>query len=213
MVALSLFGSNVASSTLGNAGRCATTTGGVETTADMSMGSSGAGYVEMRSGGGFSGQDVPQASIPSPTGNGYLLDSTLLEGQTINAGNWSGSMAISSATSVSGATVTVRFYKYQSGTYTSIGTLTSGSFTIGTTRTPFTLPATSFSSVTFGVGVKLYYDVWANASWPGFMDIFFYLSNSGTAGVSGDAELDTPGYGGSSVTHWRIMDGFGGMFS
>lgn len=202
MTSLTLYATNATSTTLSSAGKAANATGGTETTADMGMGSSpGSGYIELRPKGAFSNQDTPVGSIPSPTGNGVLWDVTTLEGQTINAGNWSGSIAVKCGTSISGATITVRFYKRSSGgTYTSIGSITSSSGTIATSRTAFSLPATSMSSVSFATGDKLYYDIWANATWSSFADVFLYLSSTST-GVAGDGEIDTPGYGSGTTAN------------
>ena len=190
---LTLYGSSVASGTLATANAMATTTGGTETTKTTTGPPSGTGYVEFLAQGGTG---TLNASLPAQSGKGWLLDSTILEGQTIPTGNWS---AIFGAADTAGAgpitSFVIRFSKRSSGgTYTTIGTLTISSTTIATTRTTYTYSASSLSGMEFGIGDKLYIDRFTNATGWSSDPIVDYLSNSATQGVANDMQVNTPGF-------------------
>lgn len=226
MTALICYGSNVASSsTLTTADVMSTTTGGTETTTSATTAPTDFAnneYIEILSQGGTA---TGHASIPAPTGHGWLLDATTLEGQTIASGNWSAivNFKITSSFQSTLGSVTIRFYKRSSGgTYTSIGSIavTSVAYTSGTKK-QVSFANTSMSSMAFSTGDKLYIDVWLESgpSAPNAWDadtILFYVSNSGTAGVANDMQVTTPGYsatGGGGAVHFLICDGYGGCFS
>lgn len=198
---LTLYGSAVASSTLSTANAMATTTGGTETTKTTTGPASGNGIVEILSQGG---SGTLNASLPSPSGHGWLYDSTALEGQTIPAGNWSASIALSDAAGSGPVNAyTLRASKRSSGgTYTTIGTLTISSTTISSTRTVYTFSLTSFSAVSFATGDKLYFDEFIDAHGWGSDPILAYLSNSSSVGVANDLVVTTPGYLPSSSWTW-----------
>lgn len=204
MTALTLYGSNVASSTLGTACKLATTTGGTETSVTTTGPASGTGYVEIFS---QTGTASLNASLPAPDGKGWLFDATTLEGQTITAGNWSASFgAQDNAGTGPVQGFTIRFYKRSSGgTYTSIGSLSIGSTTITTTRTTYNFSASSLSSMAFSTGDKLYVDLFIQASGWGSDPIVNYVSNSATAGVANDLQINTPGYSATATTNTETV--------
>jgi hypothetical protein len=194
MTALTLYGSSIASTTLTTADQFATTTGGTETSKTTSVASAaGNGYLEVLSQGG---SGTIYTSIPAPTGRGWLFDVTTLEGQTLASGNWSGSVGLAD-TAGSGPLLSIiaREYKRSSaGVYTSIGTLTLSGPTITTTRTTFSLPSTSFASMAFATGDKLYVDLFIDANGWGGDFIVNDVSNSTSAGVVNDMQIVSPGY-------------------
>jgi hypothetical protein len=190
--ALILYGSNVASSTLSSACVTPTTTGGSETTATTTAPLSGDGYLEIYSQGGAG---VLNASLPTPSGKGWLFDSTVLEGQSISAGAWSATVAASDPVPGPVAGIVVRAYKRTSaGVYSLICTLSIGATPFGTTRSTFTLSTTSASSVSFATGDKLYFDLNINATGWASDPVVVYESSSATAGVASDMQVTTPGY-------------------
>ena len=204
MTALTLYGSNVASSTLGTACKLADTTGGTETNVTTTGPSSGNGYVEIFSQAATASLN---ASLPSPDGKGWLYDNTNLENQTISTGNWSASIAVKD-TAGSGPvqSFVIRFYKRSSGgVYTSIGSLTLSSQTINTTRTVYNFSASSLSSMSFGSGEKLYCDLFIQATGWSSDPIVNYVSNSGTAGVANDLQITTPGYSPTATTQTETV--------
>lgn len=200
MTSLTLYGSNVASTTLTSACKLADTTGGTETNVTTTGPSSGNGYVEIFSQAATASLN---ASLPSPDGKGWLYDNTNLENQTISAGNWSASIAVKD-TAGSGPvqSFVIRFYKRSSGgTYTSIGSLTLSSQTINTTRTVYNFSASSLSSMSFSTGDKLYVDLFIQATGWSSDPIVNYVSNSATQGVANDLQITTPGYTANATTN------------
>lgn len=204
MTALTLYGSNVASTTLTSACKLATTTGGTETTVTTTGPASGSGYVEILS---QAATATLNASLPSPDGKGWLFDATTLEGQTISAGNWSASFgAQDNAGSGPVQSFTIRFYKRSSGgVYTSIGSLTLSSQTITTTKTTYNFSASSLSSMSFATGDKLYVDLFIQATGWASDPIVNYVSNSATAGVANDLQITTPGYVPNTTTNTEAV--------
>ncbi len=144
-------------------------------------------------------------SLQPPSGNGWLFDVTTLENQTIPAGNWQWAQKLRCTNVNVVADIIVRAYKYNSisHTYTSIGTITLSSTTVGSTATPFTSALTSFSSVSFATGDKLYVDLWLNirTNNTGTNGATFNIieCNNASSGLSGIAQLSTPGYQATST--------------
>ena len=199
MTALTLYGSSVASTTLSTAAQLSSATGGTETSVTTTGPASGSGYVEIR---GSTGSSAVNASIPSPSGNGFLWDVTTLEGQTITAGSWTAAVGILD-TKGSGpfSSLTLRFYKRSSaGVYTLIGSIAMGSGTISTTRTTFSLSGSALGSMAFGTGDKLYADLWLQANGWGSDPIKNFVTTSATQGLANDLQITTPGYTPSSTT-------------
>ncbi len=137
---------------------------------------------------------TPTLSTPAPSGNGWLLDNTTLEGATINSGNWSGTGHVS----VTPGTVTVTLYhrifkRSSGGIYTGLLLLPSNStsITLGST-VAFTIPSTAGGSFALSTGDKLYVDVIMNVtvadSSPGTPNITYVRNASSSLFIA------TPGY-------------------
>src|SRR6266581_990116 len=196
---LVLYGSSVVSS-LATADQLSKTTGGTETTKVTTSPASGSGFMEILSQGG---SGTVNASLPAPSGKGWLLDLTLLEQQQFFAGLWSASFALSDAAGGGAFTsLTIRAYKKSAaGVYTSIGVMTNSSPpSITTSRQVYTIAATAFPAMVFNIGDKLYLDLFMNASAWTSDTITVYVSTSGTAGVASDMQITSPGYSPASST-------------
>jgi hypothetical protein len=176
-----------------------TTTGGTETSNTTTIAASANPYAEVRSKGGAS---TAVASLPAPTGNGWIYFPN--QAGTFALGNWS---AIHTHSAVShGVNSVIRFYKYSSGTYTSIGSITGPTQTL-TTKTSYTHAATSMAAVTLTVTEGIYVDLWFfdnNANVGGDNPTNF-ISNSGTAGVANDMQVTTSTFTPSGTTSSRTI--------
>lgn len=171
------------------------------------------GYGELTSQGTTSAW-AAATSLPNPTGKGFLLDNTSLEGQTIQAGNWAGVVRMHCAqngdTNPNAGSLTAdiiaRAFKYNGGTYTPITTITLGAQHLSSTATSFTLPNTNTSAVSFGTGDKLYIDYWlnvtANTNGSSVQDVRLNRESTDTSGHTGDANatIGTPGYNTTSTS-------------
>lgn len=197
---LTLYGTNGASSTLGTAeGAVASTGASGNVVAGTVIGTS-TGYSEIYS-SGSSNTWAGAGSLGSPSGHGFLYDSTALEGQNIIAGNWQPIFRFNVNAGSVVADLIIRAYKRSSGgTYTAIGTCTYSAQTLTTTFTTFTFPNTSLPAMAFTTGDKLYYDVWVfvgvgnNSTGSGTAKLQINTSNSASQGRTSNAELITPGY-------------------
>jgi len=219
------YGSNVASTTLAtNVCKLSNTTGGTETQTTATTGPSDTNsneFVQIKSKGGSS---TGAASIATPTDGtafGWLLDDTSLEGGSFATGNWSGVTNIiqSSVGSLStGVSMVLGLYKRSSGgVYTLIGSITTTGVSLTGSKQQITFAATSFSTVSFAVGDKLYIHRFVKGgSFPTSFwgsDAFKeYVSNSGTQGVANDLQITTPNFTPAGLTKLRISDGYGGLF-
>jgi len=193
-----IFGSNVADTTLSTACQMSTTSGGTETSNTTTIASTSNPYAEIRSKGGAS---TAVAALPAPTGNGWIF----WPGQagTFAAGNWSARHTHSAVSH--GVSTTIRFYKYSGGVYTSIGSITATQSV--TTKTTYTHAATAMGSVTLASGDGIYVDLWwfdnnANA---GGDNPTNFISNSGTIGVAGDMEVTTSTFTPAATTVSRTV--------
>lgn len=209
MTALSLYGLSAASSTLTTAATFASVTGGTGTTVNTSI-TSGSGYYELLGKGGTSSANV---SLPTPTGNGWLWDVITLEGNTLQSGTYTYTVALAIGSgTITANSFTIRTYKYNAGTYTAINSATSTSFSITTTLSGFVQTA-SVSSVAFSTGEKFYVDAFLNAAPASTRSIHVGVSSTST-GLTSEMQIDTPGFLATGTgTHLRIMDGYGGVFS
>lgn len=151
-------------------------------------------------------------SLPSPPlGNGWLFDSTLLEGQTIASGTWTCVFRLLRGTYTTfTGTLYCTFWKRSStGTYTSIG---SGSVTanITTTATNYTITATGVQSMAFGTGDKLYIEAVHNKATTGgnaARTVTCYSSSHATLGIANQVDITTPGYDPSPATATKRATG------
>ena len=135
---------------------------------------------------------------PAPTGKGFLLDSTALEGQTIAAGAWSGQDQILAPTGVT-VSLVVRYYVFHSdATYTAIGSAPESANINGNgAYQPVAVPSVSLPAVAFNVGDKLFVDVWAHVSantQTTAASIYLQTSGSATKGGNTQDVIVTPGY-------------------
>lgn len=172
------------------------------------------------------------ASPPTtPTGWGFLYNSTALENQYMLAGNWSANVRLNLDTgtvpaagtyggltpgtvSITG-TIRVRVYIWHgsSNTYTLIGALTDlTAQTISGSYVTYAIAATSLAaSPTFGSGDKLYYDIWVNVTTGQSGDTTASMRvnrlSTDTIGLTGDTneELVTPGYAQASLIGQAAM--------
>jgi hypothetical protein len=187
---LTLYGSNVADGVLTTASDMSTTTGGTETSATTTA-TGVAVWTEVLS---RSASIATVSAIGSPSGNGWTFSPGA---GTIAAGLWSASVTLS-ASSPGTTDITIRFYKYSSGTYTSIGTINKTGVT--GTKTTYNFTASSFSSVTFGSSDLLYIDLWWHDTSGADDAPIVYVSSSASAGVAGDMQVSTPAFTSAGTT-------------
>jgi outer membrane biosynthesis protein TonB len=141
----------------------------------------------------------PAASLgsPPPTGNGMLLDGTVLEGQTIVPGAWSGNDSLY-VTSGGSASFVARYFVYHSnGTYSFIGQSPETATATGTSAyQSLAIPPASLGAVSFGSGDKLYVDYWVHMSAnsaSAAIPTYIQISAQSTTANSADL-IKTPGY-------------------
>lgn len=122
---------------------------------------SGTGWVELWSQGRGTATVTPAASEPTtPTGQGFILDSTALEGGQFPADVWRPSLKVSApATGFVGVCVAKIWKRSSAGAYTLIARCASSSVTVGTSATVCAFTATAGSLTNFNAGDKLYVEV------------------------------------------------------
>lgn len=216
MTALDVFGINTASTTLATAMQLVSTNGGATVGGTGTKVGQATGFGELLS-QGTTNNWPSLGSIGNPSGDGWLFDNALLEGQTIAAGVWTlAHHLLNNGTNSYTADIIVRVWKRSSGgIFTAIGSVTLASQTIPTSSTLFTLTTASLPAMAFGTGDKLYMDIWLNvASGGSGASIKVNTARgSGATGASGFAEIDTPGFSPTPAgTHVIIADGLGGLF-
>lgn len=209
--ALSIFAANIQSVKQANALLFVSVSGGGVTSAPQTVNTStGWGELEF----GVFTTWASGGSIGAPSGNGGLYDggATILTGQTIAAGNWSGSFFF--FTSQSGKTLTgpltLRVYKYDitAETYAAIGSITTSSQVITSTGITVSFPSTSFGSMAFTANQTLYCDCWmditANTMTSGG-GVSVQFSTSATLGLA-TATMVTPGFNPTPTSHIIMSD-------
>ncbi len=214
MTVLTVYPTNLASTTLATANQLlANVTGASNTTRNTKVGTS-TGYGELWSQGNAAAW-AAAGSIGTPSDHGWLLDSTLLEGSTIPSGNWTptmrGALSIGTAT----ADIIVRFYRRSSGgVYTAIGTITLAAQALSTTTASYPLAAASLASADFAVGDKLYWDAWLNitANSSGSAGATFNCSMASSS-TQGSVQIlaTSPGYSGTVYTATATLGGVGAL--
>lgn len=156
------------------------------------------GWIEATSQGSTSAAFF--GSIGLPSGHGWLLDSTLLEGQNINVGNWTPTIQLSnSGSGTVVADVHVRAFVYDSAskTYTQIGVdMIYAGANIGTSPTTLAFSPTSFLEATFTAGQKLYIDIWLNIITPaaGTGPVLRTWAATSSGAGNSSVQIVTPGY-------------------
>src|SRR2546421_5554149 len=184
MAVLVLYGSNVADATLTTACDMASTTGGVEASLVTTNNAVAGTFMEVTSKGLSS---VPcRASIPAPTGNGWIF---YPGAGTFAADNWAPIITMACSIASAGAS-TWRAYLYSGGIYTAIGTI---NFTPSSSaKTTYTLTATSMPAVTTGASDGIYFDLWyQDNSGVAGDTATIYESTSATTGVANDMQVTT----------------------
>jgi hypothetical protein len=199
VTALSVYSTNTNATTLSTARLLVTGTGAGSTNTFTSKCGTSTGYSELY-GPGTTNAWAAAGSIGSPSGNGFLLDVTTLEGQQIVAGNWTvrfrGKVSVGTLT----VDIYVRAYIFDGTNYTQIGStmsLTGQSVTTTSTNFDFS-PASLAASATFPTGGKLYIDCWpnitTNSSGSSTATFSIVESFSSTQGNVASFKIDTPGY-------------------
>src|SRR5579859_5290187 len=201
MTALTVYGTNVATSTLSTAAGLVTSTGGTLSSCSSKIGTS-TGYGELYS---LTNSNAWAAagSLGSPSGNGWLWDVTSLEGQSLQTGNYTPSIRVRFSNGTGTCDFYVRYYKYHSGTYTLIGICSSTGNSMTTGFLNLTFSATSLNLMPFSTGDKLYIDTWAditaNSSGSGAATLIMTVCSTSTLGDTTNQSV-TPGYLASSFT-------------
>lgn len=197
------------SSTLSSGNKLYTTSGATATIAKYSRVGTATGYGEIVSQGTTSAW-AALGSIGAPTGKGFFLDGGGLANKLLLGGSgWSATLRLNCAQGGDSAPqagsltadLFVRVFKYMSGTYSLITTmsLTGQSLTFSFANYTFTgsslVPTTAFTEA----GATLYVDVWANvtgnANGSSVQDIRFNrLSSDLSARGDTAAQVVTNGY-------------------
>jgi hypothetical protein len=176
-----IYASNVSNTTLTSACTMAANSGGSEVAVQTTVTGTNQ-YVEVVS------QAATLASVTtigSPSGKGWVY---LPGAGTFAAGNWSATVTLS-ASSPGTTDVTIRFYKYSAGTYTSIGSINKTG--ISGTKTAYSFTATAMPSTAFSASDLLYIDLWWHDTSGAGDNPNVYVSNSSTAGVANDLQVTT----------------------
>ncbi len=209
MTALTVYYTNTTSTTLSTANQLSITHGTDNTnvTMDYSLVGIATGWGEVYAQGNASAW-AAAGSIGSPSGHGFMLESSVLNlaGNTIAAGSWTANVRLGCGHTngnligtLTGCTIHVRIYKYNGGVYTQIVDMSLGGQSINATLTTYALSsgeggavATSFSS-----GDLLYVDVWVQVGTNSNADAALNIRlNRISTNFTGDsnAEVVTPGY-------------------
>jgi hypothetical protein len=166
MTALTVYYANAASSVVGTANQLYHNGAGSPSTAQpTSTFGTQTQYIEIYSQGG-SGL-TGAGSIGSPSGHGFFLDDSTLDGQDVSVGSWSATvrfvaMQLGAQAGSMTADIIVRAYRYRSGTYTQIISMTLAAQTINSNLANYSLSGSSSSPIGFVSGDHLYTDVWVN---------------------------------------------------
>jgi hypothetical protein len=167
-------------------------------------------------------------SIGSPSGNGFMLEASVLNlaGYTLAAGSWTANtrLSVGHSDGTLGGTVTgniyLRAYKYNSGTYTQIIAMSLTGQTIPTTSgslVTYALSGSTGASTAFVSGDLVYVDQWIDITANGLGDAAkCFRVNRISTNNTGDSnfEMVTPGYSPtvSSTKHF-FGGGYDGLFS
>ncbi len=169
MAALTVYWSNAAATDLPNAALVIAppTATGSHVGIDNALGTA-TGYSEWYFRGTLNAW-ASAGSIGGPSGHGALYDTTALEQEQIVAGTWSPTLRgnINNGNGTVTADLYLRVYVYNStsATYTLIGTITRAGTSITSTTVSYSSGwSGSLSAAQFGVGDKLYFDLWADVT-------------------------------------------------
>lgn len=151
------------------------------------------------------------ASLPAPTGKGYFVDGSTLDGQDVAAGIWSAMMRLNCAQGGDGnpqagnltADLIYRAWIYDTValTYTPIVVMRLNAQALTMAFTTYPLPSTTTSTPTsFVSGKKLYFDrfafISANGNGSAIQDIRTNRLSTDTSGHTGDSNssVTSPGF-------------------
>jgi hypothetical protein len=142
----------------------------------------------------------PALGSPStPTGNGFLLDSTLLAGYAIVAGNWSFKLRMSVTHGSITADLRSRFYRYSTATstYTAIGEVTLAGQTLSPSIENYLSGNVALPTMACASTDRLYVDIWmhitASSTGSSLADVWHRGISSIATGTD-DCYWITPGY-------------------
>jgi spore germination protein YaaH len=196
LTALTVYGTTHVA-VVGTAHQLTQNAGGV-TNAKTSLIGTSTGWGEVKSAGDTNPWPALGSIGASGTDNGWMLDQTILELQTIPAGSWTPEIRCSVSVGSITADITVRAYKRTSaGVLTQIGSdIQLTGLTITTAANHIFSPA-SLPTQAFIVGDTLVINEWvhitANSTGDVTATLSWTSSTSGTAGV-GTHSVITPGY-------------------
>jgi hypothetical protein len=211
VTALSVYGTNAASSTLSTAGLLVNATGASGNGQSTTKCSTSTGYSEIYA-LGTTNAWAAGGAIGAPSGNGWLFDVTTLEAQQLAAGTYTPKIRAKISVGSANVDMYANVYKLANDltTYTLIGTCSLTGQSLSTTIANYNFAGNSLSAMSFGTGDKLYYDVWfnitSNSSGSSAATIAFTNANSATQGRASNAELDTPGYGATVTATIQITN-------
>jgi hypothetical protein len=195
--ALTLNANQDVSSTLGTADQLVSTQIGTTSTGVTTKIGTATGWGQIYAKGN-TGAWPALGAIGSPDGNGWLLDNTSLEGQTILAGNWQWAENARLTAGTATVTMVVRYYKYNAGVYTLICSITLSAQAFTSTQTTYTSASTAELAVSFATGDKIYKDVWFNVTaisgTVSGTTFNIKTCNNAGLGLTGIAQTTTPGY-------------------
>ena len=187
-IALTAFLSSTASTTLPSAQKLLTSapsSGTLKVTTVTGSSSSTFGEICSQT------RSVAVATSMSETGYGFLLDSTVLEGTTLQAGSATISIKIAAGVAGLSTTVHVRLFKRSSaGGYTQLMDATKAWVTTITGAVLTGFSSTTITASDFATGDKLYMDCWINAVSAITTHSPYYMYENGGAAQ----EIVTAGY-------------------
>src|SRR6266700_3635505 len=214
VTSLTTYGTATASATVATANTLVTSTGGGAVTKTTLIGTA-TGYGEIWSQGN-AGAWPAAGSLGGVGPHGWLLDTTLLENNTLLSGNFT----VTHTLRVSVGSITADLYervyiRSSGGVYTQIGSnLVKSGVTIQVGAVAFAWPATSLPLQAFGVGDKLYRQldmhILTNSTGSGVATIQVSMANSASLGVASQVQLVTQGYtaGGGGGGGGSVVGGF-----
>ena len=215
VTSLTPYGTATPSSTVATANTLVTGTGAGAILKTTLIGTS-TGYGEIWSQGN-AGAWPAAGSLGGVGPHGWLLDTTLLENNTLLSGNFT----VTHTLRVSVGSITADLYervyiRSSGGVYTQIGSnLVKSGVTIQVGAVAFAWPATSLPLQAFGVGDKLYRQldmhILTNSTGSGVATIQVSMANSASLGVASQVQLVTQGYtagGGGGGGGGSVVGGF-----
>jgi len=193
--ALTVYGTNIAATTLSTAGLLVATAGGALSSCSSKIGTATAfGELYALS----NGNPWPSLGAITPDGNGFLLDAATLNGQTIASGAWTPEIRVRVSTGTCGSVdFYIPIYKYTSsgGVFTKLGQAQSLANALTTAFSFPTFDNPTLASASFNPGDFLYFEVWpyinSNSTGSGAATMIMTVcSDTGNA----DNSIITPGY-------------------